>query len=158
MFGVGARSGRGQAERALQIESARVVAEAPGTSTVLEARFEGRVLATVEIKIVVGRPSIGASVFGMDVDNRLVAEADLRGQYAGQEGQAADETWAEDFAVAGNRLGQKNAVEPILHPAAVFTVDMNLALALPVGIEADAGRLREQLAECAVGALRELMD
>ncbi len=158
MLRVGTRGRRLQPQVAAQVESARVVADAPGTSAQLKARLDGIALTAVNFEVVAPRAAVRASVLGMDIDDAFVAIADLGRQHAGQQGHAIDKLRAEEFSEAGDRLRQEDAVEPVLDAPAVFAVNVDLALTLSVRILADSGRLLQDLREGRVLSLREPMD
>src|SRR5580658_1690750 len=158
VIGIGTIVRRLKSEVAAQIKAAQVVAEAPLASAELETRLERVALSAIHFQVVVVGAAIDASVLGVDIDHALVAISDLRGHHAGQQSQAVHEARTENLAEAGHRLGEEHVIDAILDTAAVFSMNMNLLLSLPVGVLAHARRLLQELRKRRVLSLGKTMN
>src|SRR5690242_6539444 len=126
MFRRGCPGGRLHAERALEIEA---VTEVSCASSIREAGLDR---AALSAEIFQPAARVQASVPRMDIDDALVAVAELGGHKIVDQAEVLDEIGAEELTEAAHRLGQKNSVEPVLYTASVEP--MNVDLSLPLAI------------------------
>jgi len=114
----------------------------------LEARVEGVLGAAVEIDV-----AAFEAVLGDDVDDAGGAQAVLRRQCPGVEGDALGQARIEHLAEAAGAVGQDDAVDAVLD-IVVIAADVQLAL-LVVG---HARRLQQHMIEGRMVAFRQLLD
>ena len=118
-------------------------------AAVFQRRRDGAVAAAIDTDAAAVVEGVG---LGLDVEDTRGAQAILRRQRPGDQGEAADDPGIDDLSERADAVGQHDAVDAVLQ-VRVFVAHMQFAACR--GVLRYAGNLQQRLVERGVGTLRQ---